>query len=157
MDDDGTGYYVLSLSMQKEYPRLTKRLIDMYENAFAGSKDSRIKDLDELRDVCKAVHFVEPALEKYGTVECEANPGCFVCSCKGFKHVGICSHVIAINHVTKKYNARQQLLRFGKRKQKDTHGNTKRPIPALLRAPQREADSSTEEEEEAARLGEEGL
>ena len=69
----------------------------------------------------------------------------------------LCSHVIAINHVTKKYNARQQLLRFGKRKQKDTHGNTKRPIPALLRAPQREADSSTEEEEEAARRGEEGL
>jgi hypothetical protein len=98
-----------------------------------------------------------PALEKYGTVECEANPGCFVCSCKGFKHVGICSHVIAINHVTKKYNARQQLLRFGKRKAKDRGGNQLRTVPALLRAPQRQADSSTEEEEEAARLGEEGL
>ena len=97
-----------------------------------------------------------PALEKYGTVECEANPGCFVCSCKGFKHVGICSHVIAINHVTKKYNARQQLLRFGKRKAKDRGGNQLRTVPALLRAPQRQADSSTEEEE-AARLGEEGL
>ena len=144
--------------MQKEYPKLTQRLVEMYENAFAGTKDRRIKDLDELRDVCQAVHFVEPALEKYGTVECEANPGCFVCSCKGFKHVGICSHVIAINHVTKKYNARQQLLRFGKRKQKETQsGNQIRQIPALLRAPRPEADSSTEEEEEAARLGEEGL
>ena len=43
MDDDGIGYYVLSLSMQKEYPKLTQRLIEMYENAFAGSKDRRLR------------------------------------------------------------------------------------------------------------------
>ena len=36
-------------------------------------------------------------------------------------------------------------------------GNQMRPVPALQRAPRPEADSSAEEEEEAARLGEQGL
>ena len=30
--------------------------------------------------------------------ECDLNPLELVCTCKGFRHVGICSHVIAVNH-----------------------------------------------------------
>ena len=26
------------------------------------------------------------------------NPGKFICSCKGFRHVGIYSHVMVVNH-----------------------------------------------------------
>ena len=90
-------------------------------------------------------------------VPCSLNPARLVCNCKGFKHVGICSHVIACNHMKAKINIRTQLLRFGKRKASDKAGNQMRPVPALQRAPRPEADSSTEEEEEAARLGEQGL
>jgi hypothetical protein len=28
----------------------------------------------------------------------EHNPAGLVCGCKGFRHVGICSHVLVVNH-----------------------------------------------------------
>ena len=36
--------------------------------------------------------------------ECDGNPAQLICLCKGFKHVGICSHVLAVNHTIKAHN-----------------------------------------------------
>ena len=29
---------------------------------------------------------------------CKMNPANLICSCKGFRHIGICSHCVAVNH-----------------------------------------------------------
>ena len=78
--------------------------------------------------------------------------------CKGFKHVGICSHVLAINHMLKKINLRRLVIAIGqsKRVNKKGGGSVRRAEPALQRAAQREPDSSDEEIERALLLGEQG-
>ena len=76
-------------------------------------------------------------------------------TCKAFKGVGICSHVLAINHILKQFNVRYQLATIGKKTEK-THYLGGKKTPALERVPQREPDSSDEEEERALRLGSKG-
>ena len=110
-------------------------------------EDKRIKTLDELRAVCTAIHRVWPTEESWEVCECEGNPTRHACSCKGFKGYGICSHVLALNHILKKFNVRHQVRSIGKRTTKTAGGNTVRPLPALVRAPTRVLDSSDEEEE----------
>ena len=77
-------------------------------------------------------------------------------ACKSFKGHGICSHVLAINHMLKSFNVRYQLLTIGKAASKKSGGNIKKVLPALEKAPRREPDSSDEEEERALALGAEG-
>ena len=77
------------------------------------------------------------------------------CSCKGAKGYGICSHILAINHITKLYNVRYVLAHIGKATAKQSGGN-KKPVPALQREAAREPDSSDEEEERLRILGAEG-
>ena len=98
--------------------------------------------------------------------ECDLNPRRLDCMyCKGFKGVGICSHVLAINHILKEINLRREVMEIGaSSSRKDTRhigknsggGNRKAPIPALTRAPARDADSSDEEQERLLELGENG-
>ena len=107
--------------------------------------------------------------------KCEANVARLDCpTCKGFKSYGICSHVIAINHVLKKFNVRQELLEIGQKACKKTGGNVKKVMPALEKqnAPKKgkgkgkakalpvpvqpELDSSDEEILEALALGAQG-
>ena len=76
--------------------------------------------------------------------------------CKGFKHVGICSHVLAINHMLKKINLRRLVIAIGQSKRKHNNGGRRRVEPALQRMAQREPDSSDEEIERALLLGEQG-
>ena len=47
--------------------------------------------------------------------ESDLNPGKFNCPhCKGFKQYGICSHVLAINHILMAINLRRELMEIGK-------------------------------------------
>ena len=55
------------------------------------------------------------------------------------------------------FNVRYELLPIGKKRMKKKGGNMKALEPALTRVPTREPDSSDDEEEEAIRLGEQGL
>ena len=98
-------------------------------------------------DVCMSVHLVTQASEVYGVPECEGNPGEYSCGCKGFKSVGICSHVLTINHIMQLYNVRYQLAPMGKATTKQMRkgskgGPGKKPIKskALDRLPEREPD-----------------
>ena len=150
-------YYFLSKDNRGKFPKLTKRLIEMYEAALTGTKDARIKDINTLLDVCGSMYMVCGEVEDYGVPECEGNKARLDCPCcKGFKHDGICSHVLAVNHILKRFNVRYHLLPLGKRTDKKKKGPEKAPPKALKRVQQREPDSSDEEEERALTLGQEG-
>ena len=106
------------------------------------------------------MHLVCQPADGMTVYECDGNPGKYDCvACKGFKGVGICSHVLAINHITQQYNVRHQLATLQTRASKKAAmkgGNVKRVAPALTRAPVAAPDSSDEEEAELLRLGEQG-
>ena len=95
---------------------------------------------------------------------CELNPSKLDClNCKGFKGVGICSHVLAVNHMLRSINLRREVMEIGQstyRKNKVGNnrrgGNRKKAVPALQRAAAREADSSDEEQERLLEQGAKG-
>ena len=164
-DADGSlSFYIL----RKDNPRFKKidsRLIEMYEAAARGERDHRIKDLDKLSDVCLSLHLVCEADARFPVPFCELNPGDFDCvHCKGFKGHGICSHVLAVNHIRQEVNLRREVMEIGQKykkrgpkpgKAKAGPGRKQKPKPALQK--QREqADTSDEELERLIMEGEEG-
>ena len=72
----------------------------------------RLKDVDELIALCCSIHTVMVSSKRYGVPQCEANPARYRCDCPSFKHSGICSHVLAINHILQNFNIRYNLLRL---------------------------------------------
>ena len=106
------GYYILRKDNPGGVKKLTKRLIEMYEQANAGHRDRRVEDLEHFEHVCFSLHQILPENEPYLVPECDLNPRRLDCLyCKGFKGVGICSHVLAINHILKEINLRRSLKR----------------------------------------------
>ena len=72
------------------------------------------------------------AREEYGVPDCEGNPALLDCpTCKAFKGLGICSHVLTINHILKQFNVRYQLATIGKRTDKLKKGPSKKMPPGL--------------------------
>ena len=133
----------------------------MYMAAARGERDRRIKakDLDLLLDVCNSITTVVPEDLEHPVPYCEANPARLDHpACKGFKLHGICSHVVAVNHILMKYNVCRQLKTIGKSAARmGAHGNFMRPAPALQHAPEREPTSSDEEDERLEALGAQGM
>ena len=69
----------------------------------------------------------------YPVPKCKGNPGGFDCpTCKGFKTKGICSHVVAMNHLWRLYNIKYHLSKIPKTKAKGG-GQRKRPPAARER------------------------
>ena len=69
---------------------------------------------------------------------CNMNPGKLLCSCKGFRHIGICSHSIAVNHWTREVDLDTIMKSLDgdstrKRKQSGAGGYTKGVRPALIK------------------------
>ena len=87
--------------------------------------------------------------------ECTGNPAKLNCpTCKGFKGHGICSHVLAINHIKGKIDLEYLLGELSKTKANNLLGGGFKGRRALSSAPAlekqrlpRERDSSDEEEE----------
>ena len=167
VDGNGAkGYYFLRKDHATGYKKITNRLLEMYGAAMAGELDRRIQDAEHLADVCTSLHTVLDEDEEHPVPVCELNPCKLDClNCKGFKGVGICSHVLAINHMLQAINLRREVMEIGQstyRKHKggkggvQTGGNRKKAVPALQRAPAREADSSDEEQERLLELGAKG-
>ena len=156
-DDGAHGYYILRRDHETGVTKITKRLIDMFRMAWQGDVDPRVQDLDHLVDICQGIHVVEEQQEGWPVPRCYLNPAQLDCvGCKGFKSHGICSHVLALNHILKATNLRREVMEIGKSGSKTGGGNQKKPVPALTRAPQREPDSSDEEEERLLALGAQG-
>ena len=153
------GYCILRKDNPGGVKKLTKRLIEMYEQANAGHRDRRVVDLEHFEHVCFSLHQILPENEPHLVPECDLNPRKLDCLyCKGFKGVGICSHVLAINHIFKMVNLRRQVLAMAKNSRKKSGGrggNQKHPLPAL-RKEVMELDSSDEDEERLALLGDQG-
>ena len=120
--------------------------------------------LDDLIALCGSVHTVMQCSKnsKWGVPECEGNWGHYFCLCKSFKQYGICSHVLAINHILKNFNVRYQLRQLqdsctsekqGKKRSKRfaIGGNQKTVEPALKRAKRTARDVEMEEESDDER------
>ena len=89
--------------------------------------------------------------------ECDGNPTKLICLCKGFKHVGICSHVLAVNHAIKAHNVVYMLSELIRPQNKGRHvskrgrrigGNMKKLTVALKKQKQCKDDSDSESEHE---------
>ena len=139
-------------------------------------KDTRILSVfapyELIRDVGPALQQLrvrEPSLESIAVppaegqsvLPCEGNPCGLVCqACKAFKQVGICSHVLTINHILTRFNVRFQLKSVqtnALKKKAGLMGNKRKaPLPALQREPQVAPDSSDEEAERLQLLGQQG-
>ena len=159
------GYYFV-LRFAGHYSKLTVRLVKAYWETLEGKPPRGIKefdhaetDKDELMaviNVCASVHMVmttpDPT-EPCNCVKSSLNPAFLTCTCKGYRRVGICSHVIAITalFIPEKYDHRylESLLeRLTKTKRK---AHRPKNVVAGNRT-QPHGDS----EEEAAEGGEEG-
>jgi hypothetical protein len=154
-EGDGVVHYWV-LRESSSYKKITDSLLKWYGQCLEGEKPKGVKDVNDLFELCDALHLVQPASEKWGHCACEGNPMKLVCDCKGCKGRGICSHVFAINHILKQFNVRHCIMEIGKRTSKNTGGNLKRQEKAYERLPTREPDSSDEEEERLLELGKEG-
>jgi hypothetical protein len=66
-----------------------------------GKQHNSCNTKEKLLKTCQSFHFLfEDKDSKYGVPFCHYNPASLTCpSCKGFKHVGICSHILAFNHM----------------------------------------------------------
>jgi len=158
-DEDGEKmWYVMRRDNKSNYKKIEKRLIEMFEAAAKGELDRRIKDLEHLMDICQLIHIVKPYDVLYGNPICEGNPMRLAClGCKGYQHSGICSHVLAVNHISQQFDIRAQVVRIGKsKKAKAGPGNVKRVAPALTRLPAPEPDSSDEEQARLLLQGQQG-
>ena len=158
---DQYSYYVLKKDNEYGAKNITSKLIELFEAARGGVKDTRIKDHATLLAVCDALHVVGPPADGQSVLPCEGNPCGFDCkACKAFKQVGICSHVLTINHMLLRFNVRFQLKAIQTnallKKAGRMGNNRKAPVPALQREPQVEPDSSDEEAERLELLGQQG-
>ena len=155
---DQYSYYVLKKDNEYGAKNITSKLIELFEAARGGVKDTRIKDHATLLAVCDALHVVGPPADGQSVLPCEGNPCGFDCkACKAFKQVGICSHVLTINHMLTRFNVRFQLksIQTNALKKAGQRGSRKL-LPALQRAPHVEPDSSDEEAERLELLGQQG-
>ena len=154
------AFFVLSKSAANGATKITPRLQEMFNAAMCGEKDARIRDLDTLIGTCQSLHVVCEPADGYEVLQCSGNVAGFEClGCKSFKGVGICSHVLAINHILKHFNVRYELKSIqtaASKKAATKGGDTRKTLPALERVPVAEPDSSDEEEERLLALGQQG-
>ena len=157
-EDKMLSFYVLKKDNEYKAKKITPKLIDLFEAARGGEKDSRIKDHASLLAVCDVLHEVRYPSDGQPALPCEGNPAGLECvACKSFKQVGICSHVLTINHMMKLFNVRFQLksVQTNALKKAGQRGSRKL-LPALQRAPHVAPDSSDEEAERLELLGQQG-
>eukprot|EP00966_Prymnesium_polylepis_P084095 1946501-Prymnesium_polylepis.2 len=97
-DDPKFTFYVLSQS-SKTYKKINADLVRRYNALLNGTRPRGLTKLQSFIEVADALHVVEYG-EDAGrdAPPSELNPDALVCNCKGFRHVGICSHVMAVSH-----------------------------------------------------------
>ena len=106
--------------------------------------------------ICFSLHWVCASSSEWGVPECDLSPGKFNCPhCKEFKHSGICSHVLAINHILMAINLRRELMEIGKKTMKKKKSG-EAAEPALTQVPQADPDSSDDELRELLDQGAQG-
>ena len=74
---------------------------------------------------------------------CRVNPMRLVCTCKGYRKIGICGHVIAVNHRCNKLNIKLELERMEK-KRKAGSGPRKQATGRRQMQPESSSDEASE-------------
>ena len=161
MDDASVAFFVLAKDNAYGAKKITQKLMQMYNKLMIGEMDARLKDLDSLLDLSASLHVVYDAGERYPPLEAGTANACgYSCmGCKAFQGIGICSHVLAINHIMKKFNVRYELrqVQTDASKQKAKRGgNTLKPPSALVRVPVATPTAADDEEERLQALGMQG-
>ena len=142
-------YYVLRKDNDVGLKKIGKIALQQYVDACNGKKASHLKTFEQFAHVCFSMHFLRYADADDGVPKCEWNPANLTCpTCKGFRNWGICSHVIAINHILDKIDLEDQLKELGGPRKKG--GFNKGVRPALIREKEA-ADSSDEEDQPLAK------
>ena len=72
--------------------------IRRYERACAGELPTKKCSIDALMELCSCLVIVQSAPDASVCIECDANPFTLMCACKGYRKIGICSHVLACTH-----------------------------------------------------------
>lgn len=73
-------------------------IVQRYTALLMGERPSGLTSLNAYIDVLHAIHLVLFASDAgRPTPPCADNPAGLLCMCKGFRHVGICSHVLVVN------------------------------------------------------------
>ena len=121
-----------------------------YEKCANGEVTKKIKSVDDLMEVCQSIHQVTPAdLIGMEAPECDYNPKKLICiGCKGFCQRGICSHVVAVNHLLLAVNLRQDLQPIGLSNALVANragGNKSAPLPALQKTMYRNTAADEEQ------------
>ena len=131
-------YYFLAKANPGGFKKIGKINLAAYVDACQGIRHASCHTKERLIHFCQSFHFLYAFNDDtYSLPVCHWNPGNFTCpTCKGFKHVGICSHVLATNHILELIDLDYLMGALCKPRKKG--GQTQKPRPAL----QREADSS---------------
>ena len=150
-------YFILKKDHKTGCKKITEKLFSMYFKALTNEDDPRVKDVEHLEAICASVGVCASSSE-WGVPECDLNPCKFNCPhCKGFKHSGICLHVLAINHILMAINLRREFIEIGKATMKKKGGGARMSAePALTQVPQADPDSSDDELRELMEQGEQG-
>ena len=141
-DRNGTFiYYVLGKNNPWTFKKIGTINLNAYMDACNGKQHPSCNTKEKLLKTCQSFHFLfEDKDSKYGVPFCHYNPASLTCpSCKGFKHVGICSHVLAINHILEHIDVNYLLGKVQKAKKIGGHKRNVRP------ALQCESDSSDDD------------
>ena len=78
---------------------ITERLIHKYERMVAGQRPSGTADIDEMIEIARAVKCLQYAEQTTRScVPCLYNPAQLVCSCKTSRQIGMCPHILVVNH-----------------------------------------------------------
>lgn len=91
-------FYLLSEGCTT-WKKIDSVLVTRYNALLMGERPRGLTHLDSFIDLATALHVVQYAND-CGKVclPCPANPLQLACSCKGYRHIGICSHVLVLNH-----------------------------------------------------------
>ena len=79
--------------------------------------------LKNVQDVCLSMHKVESAESLFGVgtaekhvIPCRLNPANLLCTCKGARHCGICSHILAVSHIVGEIDLKAELATLARKK-----------------------------------------
>jgi hypothetical protein len=142
-------YYVLRKDNDVGLKKIGKIALQQYVDACNGKQAPHLKKFEQFAQVCLSMHFLRYA-DADEVPKCEWNPANLSCpTCKGFRNWGICSHVVAINHILDKIDLEDELKELGAPRKRG--GFNKGVRPALLKEKEAEVDSSDEEDEPLAK------
>jgi hypothetical protein len=128
----GDTFYILSRS-SGSMKKLDQLLIQRYESLVEGQRPNFVTKLDKMIEIASSVNALHYAVNTNRTcVQCEYNGAEVVCSCKTSRHIGICEHILAVNHFLGHLDLVHLLgdIRGGKRKRGGFNRGTR---PALVR------------------------